>query len=395
MITLIHLVFLVFLGRFDFEGIVPSGLLSGDGERFFSWETLKNIFFLCTVILIGAFLLGSFLTSQETSAELEKMSNEELSQVSGKNLLDFVVEDGQTDVSGSFGGGDYQYRINNDGGDRLTTYTRIELNTQIKVDPSTESQDGVEIGQLSVGHYDNTETIGNDVGGYITGNGNATDGESFYFGPNFSGFGGLHGQDGSTNEGSTGNGSNIFDIRGNGLVLQPGGESGCSGPDCLGSSVDVVARGPYVELAYEEWSTGDEKELVGVRFGVEKLRGAASIQSLSTLSGTIKAQDFGDNGECSAAGHRITSCSTTAGANALGLFNKVQFGTSDGSGSGSQWGNNNGWTEDFWLSFNRKDLFWRHQNPASGTSNGNAARFHTDGEGFWIHATDEIQGGVS
>lgn len=395
-------IFLVFvLGNLDFlnlESPFPEKSGSLFGNTIFNYF----LFFVVLSLIAWGFFISTNgpLIPDQSNAELEKLSNEELRQVSGKNLLNFVVEKGQTDVSGSiytnqscgFCDGcsphTYDYRVNNSTGERTTHFTRLEIDARLEINPSNDSHDGIEIGQAQIGHYDDNNTIGNANGGYITGTAEGTAGQSFYWGPHFTSYGGCHQDDCSTQEGA-----NTWDLQSNGIVLQPGSESGCSGADCIGDSLDVVIQDPYLELAWEDFATGDGEasKLVGVRFGVEKMKGSASLQSLNKISGTIRAQDFGNNGACHASGHRITDCPTYGGANALGLFNKAAFG----GGTGSTWGDNDEWTEDFWFSFNRKDLFWRHQNPEAGNTNADEVRFHTDGEGFWIHATDEVQGGVS
>lgn len=50
---------------------------------------------------------------------------------------------------------------------------------------------------------------------------------------------------------------------------------------------------------------------------------------------------------------------------------------------------------------NRRDIFWDHANPAfnaqpasdndPSTPTPQNARFNTDGRGFWIHLTDDVQ----
>lgn len=338
----------------------------------------KSGTFLFFIVAIASFFAFSLLSvnSDKSHADMKKMSEKELSEVTGKNLLDFTVESGQTDVTGSFDTGcggwgscDATYEYNIDNTD--ITFTRINLDARLEVDVG-DNEDGVVIDDLKVGDYDDSLRIGDGNDGFITGGADGSVGQSFYYGPHFTSYNGCNGC-------GNNDGSNSFDIDTQEVVLAPG-DKNYNAP---------VIKGAYVEMAYENFGNSNQK-LAGVRVGAEKIKGGATIDSINQISSSVRAQEFNNLGSANCAGHRMDNCPTTLGTNALALFNALKLGR-----GGSDWGDDDGWTEDLWMSFNAQDMFWRHNNPEAGTNNASEARFHTDGEGFWLHATDDIEGGLS
>lgn len=313
------------------------------------------------------------------------MSSSELRQVSGRELLDFTIEQGQTHVSGSFGtdcswgscANSYSYTVDNTN----LHFTRLGLDARVELtgDDST-GQDGLKIDDLKLGHYDNTDQgVGHEDAGFVTG-GDAPAGTSFYHGPDFNAYNGVTVRCcGANNDGANYNNSTSWDISGDGLVLDVAGANAGSRP--------VIIEGPYVELAYENFDS-NYPDLVGMRIGFEKIRGGAQIESLNTISGSIIAEDFGDAdiGNCS--GTRMYNCPGDL-VNVLDMFGEFAWGSNNGTV-----GDADSWTEDFWLSWNAQDIFWRHNNPAAETTNSTEARFNTDGAGFWLHMTDDVEGGM-
>jgi hypothetical protein len=326
------------------------------------------------------------MVTKPGQAELEKMSEEELSEVTGQELLDFTIEQGQTNITGTFtpncewhcSNNDYEINIDNTD----IHFTRLGLDTRIQITGDDGSgQDGLRIDNLKLGHYQNTNSgIGSGEGGFVTGDLDGSAGESFYHGPNFFGYNGVTVRNSDRNDaGSNYNGSDRFDISGEGLVFDVAGANA--------GSRQVVAKGPYVELAYENFDS-NYPDLVGMRLGFEKIKGGAQIDALNHVSGTILAEDFGDADIGNCAGHRMYECPGDL-ANVLNLFGELALGSNNGFA-----GDGDGWTEDFWLSWQAQDMFWRHNNPAAETSNLDEARFNTDGAGFWLHLTDDVEGGL-
>lgn len=381
MISFLSVVFLSFWGIFD----------RGNSSAWFNripdsvFTILKRVAGSVLIGVIGLIVLSQFVASPEyVTSEMKKMSEEELSEVTGAELLDFTIEQGQTNVSGSFSrdtcgwycSNPYTYNYNIDNTDQH--FVRLGLDARIEITGDDGSSlDGLRIDGLKAGHYDDSEHgVGSGDGGFITGTGDGSAGQSFYYGPHFNGHNGCVSCSNNDN-------SNSFDLDGDGLVFDVAGANA--------GGEQVVIEGPYVELAYDDFN-GDP-QLAGIRVGMEKIRGGAQIESINQISTTIRAQDFnnagGFDGSASCAGHRMNDCSTTGGANALSFFGELAFGSNNGfSGDGDSW------TEDFWISVNAQDMFWDHNNPAAGTSNASAAEFHTDGAGFWLHATDDVEGGL-
>lgn len=348
-------------------------------------KILKRVLAIVTAGSLAILLISNFVASPgPVTSEMEKLSNEELSEVTGAELLDFTIEQGQTNVSGSFSRSTscgwhctntYTYNYNIDNTDQH--FVRLGLDARIEITGDDGAGlDGLQISDLKMGHYDDSnQGVGTDQGGFITGSGDGTAGESFYYGPNFTGHNGCVGCSNNDN-------SNSWDVNSDGLSFDVAGANA--------GGAQVVAEGLYVELAYDDFN-GDP-QLAGVRVGAEKIKGGAQIANINQISTSIRAQDFNDalgvDGSVSCAGHRMTSCSTDLG-NAFDLFGELALGSNNGfSGDGD------GWTEDFWLSFNAQDMFWDHQNPAAGTTNASRAEFHTDGAGFWLHLTDDVEGGL-
>lgn len=385
MISFLSVVFLSFWGIFDREN--SSAWFNRIPDSVFT--ILKRVVGSVPVGVIGLIVLSQFVATPEyATSEMKKMSEEELSEVTGAELLDFTIEQGETNVSGSFsrcpgswGCTSYTYNYNIDNTDQHFVRLGVDARIEITGDDGS-SLDGLRIDGLKAGHYDDSnQGVGSGNGGFITGTGDGSDGQSFYYGPNFNGHNGCVGCSNNDN-------SESFDLDGDGLVFDVAGANA--------GGAQVVIEGPYVELAYDDFN--GSPELAGIRVGMERIRGGAQIDSINQISTTIRAQDFGNafgaDGSASCAGHRMTDCSTTAGANALNLFGELAFGRDNGfSGDGTE-ADGQTWTEDFWISLNAQDMFWDHNNPAAGTSNAGAASFHTDGAGFWLHATDDVEGGL-
>lgn len=397
MTSIISLTIIAFLG------------LTNIGEQFFKLidnlssnvlGVLKRTIGTLTILFLGLVLLSNLISLPEpATSDMEQMSNEELREVSGQELLDFTIEQGQTTASGTIGSystscgwhcsNTYTYNFTVDNTDQH--FTRLGIDARIEITGDDGSGlDGLRVDDLKAGHYDNTNKgVGSGDGGFMdkttcSGGGSPTctgmAGESFYHGPAFNNYNGMITRNSNkNNDGSNNNNSNSFDIDGNGLVFDVAGANA--------GGQKIVIEGPYVELAYENFDSSFP-DLVGMRVGFEKIRGGAQIDGINQISTTIRAEDFNDLGLANCAGTRIDGCPSGVG-NALSLFGELAFGSNNGfSGDGDSW------TEDFWLSFNSQDIFWRHNNPAAGTTNGDKARFNTDGAGFWLHVTDDVEGGL-
>lgn len=311
------------------------------GGRFFVSNPTKFIILVLFVISI---------VSSPVQATLTEMSNEELRSVHGQaQLMTMDMHDGNV----------------NDGAVDNTnlTFARIELNTRLT---GLADREGCEPPNCdrSPGTSDLVCTDAGDAGCGLD------DGSAFKINQLKVG----HYWDGTSHE---------WDINGSSFEL-PNDDRG-----------QVIARGPYVSLAFKGIDDGvaDNTQVVGVRVGAKKIRGGGTF-NLDQLSGAFRGSDFNIpcylGGCVSTRGHRMDG-----NAKLFSLFSKLSLGN-----NGSKFGDDDGWTEDLWLSWQKRAIFWEKQNPAFNWDNQSPAfgtgetEFHRDGKGFWIHATDDIVGGV-
>lgn len=298
--------------------------------------------------LLGALLLVFGAAGLE--AKMQTMSNSELREVSGQaGLMNLDMHDGNVN-EGSVDNTDL-------------TFVRLGLNTRIT---GLADRQGCE-----PPNCDRTPGTSNLVctDAYDAGC-SLDDGSAFKINQLKIG----HYWDGNNHE---------WDIEGSSFEL-PNGDRG-----------QIVARGPYVNLAYKGVEDGnvDNNELVGFRVGVKKIKGGGTF-NLSQLSGAFRGSDFNTpcyfGGCVNVRGHRMDG-----NAKLFNLFSKLSLGN-----GGSEFGDDDGWTEDLWLSWQQQDIFWEKQNPAFDWDNQTTAfgtgetEFHEDGKGFWMHATDDVMGGA-
>ncbi|MFB6345349.1 MAG: hypothetical protein ABEK50_06210 [bacterium] len=273
-----------------------------------SWFTLSLVALLICLLGVGLSTQPLFSTDGNKPDGLQKMSNEELRDVSGKAILDFIVEQGTSTYN-----------------DQLT-FTRLEMEGELQLD--------VGIDNAVIGDY----YRGCNDGCYDGGNGS--------------------------------------DLAANSLYIT--GDPYAS------------LQNPYLELAYDNYGSDSSRELEGIRVGTESITGKMYFD-LHIASGGIVIDT------CCAEGtindDRTGCMNTWLGCQDLGWGASVEYSNS----------------EDFWLSLNsdhnlggkstdngdgyeEESILWEHQNPylgnADGKKTGNRG-LHTDGQGFWLHSTDD------
>lgn len=149
-------------------------------------------------------------------------------------------------------------------------------------------------------------------------------------------------------------------------------------------SSDMSIETPYVSLAFENWGTASQT-LVGLRVGAENMDGNLRFD-LETFSGSFDVTalglpDWATNIHVNR--HRTTQVEI------CDPFGIICVNPDFSLGGGLTLSN----SKDFWLSVNKKDIIWEHQNPIlSGNPGNGGTGFNTDGKGFWIHITDGAEG---
>lgn len=315
------------------------------------WErtdkTMKNHTQSHQIILVLMVLFLSipgilYLTHDQINAKLEKLSQEDMRDVSGQSLIDFRSESGstidytyttttQTNCGGWYGCDTNTYTHSTTYRNQTDlTFDRIEIDGELRFEGGISS--------ARVGYYDDSGEFGSS----------------------------LYSQSGGTDS----------DLIIDNLDITNSGS---------GTSASLV--NPYVELAFENHGDGNNRELKGLRIGTERVSGQLTFQ-LDQLSGTVHAACTGVAsiacGNIVENEHR-TSNSLVDLANTFGFDAVLEFND----------------TRDFWISVNKEDILWEHQNPllpgTPGDNNGmdlGSRQFHTDGKGFWLHLTDDISGGI-
>ncbi|MFB6347134.1 MAG: hypothetical protein ABEK50_15530 [bacterium] len=332
---------------------------------------------LFTILL--SFMVLSSLHEDSARAEMRKLSNDELRDVSGSGLFHFIAENGTTDVTKSVGNlGGAELNVNT----TEWTYTRLETDIQITGNFTSGNQ-VARIKNLRIGHYDDSNSPTNGGSSTITD----------------------HNADGfcTDNEGSCeGQGTSFVNPDGNAGWDEDMGDFslGRSGPN---QNFDQPAiRGPYIELVWDKMQDSDPTNnvLMGFRIGFEGIQGGFTIGSASqeNLSGYLAGQDFNDTAGANCATHRGND-PVGDGCGNISLFTAGEFGCPGSDSNCSDKGDNDAWTEDLWLSFQKRDIFWEFSNPVLESNNepdaNQAWAKGIDGEGFWIHATDDIEGGLN
>lgn len=354
---------------------------------------------LC-VMVVSLVLWGMCVTPLPGHTKMVKMSQEEMRSVRGQTLLDFTIQQGKTHATGS------NYTIDN----RNLHFVRLQANMEAKIAPPTNgdgdfTQNGAYIQNGKIGHWNDDGAFSSD--GYMD------NGASVW------------------NSGAVG-GSQAsgaqWDLNSTAISLAP---KGSQQPSSIQTgNYPVRMRGPYLELAYKNMDNNnpDDNRLVGVRIGMRGIRGLLGFSkggdntgignktsAIDVVSGAMKAEVDNDLSGITCAGHRVGSCNITLPGdlgdlplvggivgdiggsvlNGLEIFEGLYLG-GNLTESGSRYGDQDGWTEDFWLSMNSQDIFWDYANPAVNAGdrsgvNPEDARFHTDGKGFWLHVTDDVE----
>lgn len=335
---------------------------------------------LCILLSFMTFASTELLTPAR--AELIRMNNEDLRSVNGQGLLNFVVENGSTDVTknvndlnGSFS--DAQLNIDT----TEWTYTRLETNLMISGN-FTPGNEAARIQNMKLGYYDDSGRATNGSSSDVThhdadGFCNESAGECPGQGKSF------HNPDGNAD----------WDIDVRDLFI------GRSGPHQNFSKPRL--KGPYVEMVWDNMQDNDptNNKLMGFRIGLEGIQGGLTldIPSRDEVSGFLAGQDFNDGAGINCAMHRGQAPAGDSCGN-ISLFSAAELGCASGESNCSDKGDNDAWTEDFWLSFNKRDVFYEFANPVLESSSepdqNQAWAKSIDGEGFWIHATDDIEGGL-
>lgn len=354
--------------------LILDGFVSNSG-RWVRFLSLSVMF----VLLFG--------TVRSVNGELRKMSTEQMSEVVGRtNLLDLTVETGSTDYSGSFtsdcglicGSNTTDFTINN----KDLTFVRLKANAEITGEAIDSNNPAIGFDTAKVGHYDNTyQRYG---GGYVTSSGDdaVSSGDSFFND-------GVDDGNGWLRQNNSSAGSDDWDNDFQNAEIGP-----------QGASQRPVLKGPYVEFAVRDRGT-DNQELVGVRVGVTAARGTVRLDMTDNYAtGSVASRGcvlF--DSTCQnlvSSGHRWKE--STLGVNMIQFLSAMQLGDNSGPE-----GNNNGWTEDFWISINKEDVFYEYQNPAYDVAQGGSPPpdcaegcgddpymiQNTDGKGFWIHLRDD------
>jgi hypothetical protein len=300
----------------------------------------NNLLLACLMILLAApgFL---YLSYEETNAKLEQMSPQDMRDVSGQSLIDFRSESGSV-IDYTFTTTTQTscgwYSCNTNTFTNTTTYRDQTDITFDRIEVDGELRFEGGISSARVGYYDDSGDFGSS----------------------------LYSASGSTQS----------DLVIDNLDITNSGS---------GTSASLV--NPYVELAFENHGDGSNRELKGLRIGTEEVNGNLTFQ-LDQLSGTVHAACTGIAsvacGNIVENEHR-TSNSLVDLANTFGFDAVLQFND----------------TQDFWVSVNKEDIVWEHQNPilpgTPGDNNGmdlGSREFHTDGKGFWLHLTDDVTGGI-
>lgn len=338
----------------------------------------SRVLLFTNVLLISCMMISCVVPAQ---GAMEKMSTQELREVAGRNLLDFVIENGSTNVTPSVGdlaGAFSSSELNIDTTE--WTYTRLELNAIITGE-FIDGENPAEIENLKLGHYDDS---GNDQ------NGSSSDVTH-------------HDADGFCND-STGqcdgvgtsfhnpSGGSGWDLRMDDLYI------GRDGPN---QNFDQPAmKGPYVEMVWDNMQNADpsDNKLMGIRIGLQGLQGGFTLNlPQSAASGFFAGQDFNDAAGLNCAMHRGNG-PVGDGCGNISLFGAAEAGCGSSDSNCSDKGDNDPWTEDFWLSFNKRDVFYEFANPVLESNNepdqNQAWAKSIDAEGFWVHATDDIEGGL-
>lgn len=310
------------------------------------------------IILLVSVPASLILLEEESQAELSKMSSEELRDVRGQSLIDFTRTNNGTSSwtftstttstfkttthsGGLFGSGTNTNTMTNTFTMTMTISNQNVDFNRIELDGSLEFSGG--LSETRLGFYDDSNFGCQDTG------------ESYYSSCN------------------NANGTNSADQSIDDIDLRANGDK----------TDDSVFNDPYVELAIRNQGTANQ-ELVGLRVGLENLSGEMAFY-LNQLSASIDANCTGalagvacvlSGGRQEIHGHRVDNALANLG-NIIGADTFIEF---------------NG-TEDFWFSFQKEDFIWHHKNPAvTGTPGQETGdlQFHTDGKGFWMHFTNDV-----
>lgn len=289
-----------------------------------------------SLVILPAFLVVILLfPSNQSSAHLQKMSNEELREIEAQGILDLVIRDGNTTFSGSYSVGcgilppelepcnSGTVTIDNTG----KTFVRIETDMQLQINANMES--------AKLGYYDDrtdkyTDGVASDI----------------------------------TSEDDEGTG---WDFNLNTLGFGYNSNSGDGDPNS-----DVEMTNPYVELAFRDYNSGvSSREFLGLRVGAENVNGNVYLDA-NQISGSIRANliDIFELWE-----DRDSSIVTNL-AGGLGFSD----------------------TGDFWISFNKEPNFWGdyslYKTNNCYQSQADCAFTDLDGEGFWFHAKENVAGSL-
>lgn len=348
-------------------------------DRSLAFIRIGTLFLIGMMVIALIAVSSHFLHAEEP--DLERLSNQELRNISGSGLLNFVVEDGTTNVTKNVGdlaglGSSAEININT----TEWTYTRLETNLKITGD-FTPGNEVARISNLKLGYYDDSGRDQNgsasdvthyDADGFCTGSTGQCDGAGTSF----------HNPDGSAG----------WDLKINDLYI------GRDGPN---QNFDQpVIKGPYVEMVWDNMQDADpsNNKLLGIRVGVEGIQGGFTLDlPQSGTSGFLAGQDFNDLAGLNCAMHRGNGPVGDSCGN-ISLFGAAEAGCGSSDSNCSDKGDNDAWTEDLWISFNKRDVFWEFANPVLESNNepdaAQAWAKSIDGEGFWVHATDDIEGGL-
>lgn len=342
--------------------------------------TLGLIGFLCIALSFLAFFSSDLL--QPANAELQRMSTQELREIRGQGLVDFVVENGTVNVTPNIGDlagccSSSQLKINT----TEWTYTRLETNLMISGN-FTPGNEAARIRNMKLGYYDDSGRDQNGSSSDVThhdadGFCNDSTGDCDGVGTSF------HNPDGAAD----------WDIAVNDLFI------GRSGPNQNFSKPRI--KGPYIEMVWDNMQDADptNNKLMGFRVGFEGIQGGLTLDvpGRDEVSGFLAGQDFNDGAGINCAMHRGQAPVGDSCGN-ISLFSAAELGCGASDSNCSDKGDNDAWTEDFWLSFNKRDVFYEFANPVLESSNepdaNQAWAKSIDAEGFWIHVTDDVEGGL-
>lgn len=301
-----------------------------------SWKVYVGI-----VLALSIFgLLFSYLWPTSPRAELQKLSGEQMREVSGKSLINLESFDG------TYSNSAVDTVCGSNQGNTCLHFKRLQMDVEGDMLASIEN--------AVVGHYDDSGEFGDSRFGSGCGNGNS---------------------------GCRSGGTSGADIRASSLGIGVDGN-------------ETVLEQPYVELAFRDFS--GSKELVGFRLGAKNINGKVPF-SMDTLSGAVAANHSFKGtlgaGWATFYGHREQTANIE-----MCCINPTGFGYNYSTGPNLADAIEFNNTEDFWVSVNKQDIMWQKNNPAingSGRTGSTALNqdpndFHTDGKGFWIHATDGV-----